>query len=91
MFRLITDQRNFPGDMRGYHLYFFIKAGVFKNMVSREYVEFREYDGAPYGVGRKWKVGRTELSDIQARELDALYADMIRYSGKASSCRQGGK
>lgn len=76
MFRLLTDQRNFPGDMRGYHLYFFVKAGVFKNMLSREYANHRDFDGAPYGIGREWKLERTQLNEIQKRELDLLYSDM---------------
>ena len=76
LFRLLTDQRNFPGDMRGYHLYFFVKAGVFKNMLSREYANHRDFDGAPYGIGREWKLERTQLNEIQKRELDLLYSDM---------------
>lgn len=83
MFRLLTDQRNFPGDMRGYHLYFFVKAGIFKNMLSRDYVNRRDYpEMSGYGVGKEWKLVDTVLNDLQKAELDLLYEDMLKFSRK---------
>jgi len=79
MYRLLIDQRNFPGGLRGYSLYLLMKEGVFKNMVSRRYEKAKETEGGSFGTGRKWKLAEVELSDRQKAELDLLYADMLTF------------
>lgn len=81
MFRLLIDQRNFPGKggLRGYNLYMLYKAGVFKNLVSREYKILNVTEGGNFGVGREWKLSTLEIPERQRHELDLLYADMMRF------------
>jgi hypothetical protein len=79
MYRLLIDQRNFPGGLRGYSLYLLMKEGVFKNMVSRQYEKAKETEGGSFGTGRKWKLAEVKLSDRQKAELDLLYADMLTF------------
>ena len=79
MYRLLVDQRNFPGGLRGYSLYLLNKEGVFKNMVSRQYVKVEVTEGGSFGVGREWKLETTTLADIQKRELDLLYGEMMEF------------
>ena len=81
MYRLLIDQRNFPGKrgLRGYNLYMLCKAGVFKNLVSREYKTLNVTDGGNFGVGREWRLSTLEIPDRQKEELDLLYADMMRF------------
>ena len=80
MYRLLIDQRNMPGGLRGYSLYLLNKAGVFSNMVSRQYEKAKVTEGGSFGAGRRWKLETTELNDLQKKELDLLYEDMIEYS-----------
>ena len=82
MYRLLIDQRNMPGGLRGYSLYLLNKAGVFSNMVSRQYEKAKVTEGGSFGAGRRWKLETTELNDLQKKELDLLYDDMIEYSRK---------
>ena len=82
MYRLLIDQRNKPGGLRGYSLYLLSKAGVFSNMVSRQYEKAKVTEGGSFGAGRRWKLETTELNDLQKKELDLLYDDMIEYSRK---------
>jgi dihydrodipicolinate synthase/N-acetylneuraminate lyase len=82
MFRLLCDQRNFPSGLRGYPLYFLEKEGVFRNRVSRQYTNSRVTDGGSFGVGKVWKLEKTELTPLQCRELDALYRDMLEFVAK---------
>ena len=75
MYRLLIDQRNFPGGgLRDYSLYFLEKEGVFRNRVSRRYADAKETEGGSFGSGRKWKLDTVEISDRQKKELDLLYA-----------------
>ena len=84
MYRLLVDQRNFPGGLRGYSLYLLNKEGVFTNMISRQYVDAKVTEGGSFGSGKKWKLHRTELNDLQKKELDCLYGDMMEFvSGKS--------
>ena len=83
MYRLLIDQRNMPGGLRGYSLYLLIKEGVFTNMVSRQYEKAKVTEGGSFGAGRKWKLETVKLNDMQKRELDILYADMMEF------CRKG--
>ena len=80
MFRLLCDQRNFPGGLRGYPLYFLEKAGVFKNRVSRAYVNNRVTEGGSFGTGHEWKLTKVELDDRQKKELDLLFDEMMMYA-----------
>lgn len=80
MYRLLIDQRNFPGGLRGYSLYFLKKHGVFKNMVTREYVKGKNTEGGMFGTTKQWKLSEVKLSERQMKELDMLYDDMYRFA-----------
>lgn len=79
MFRLLADQRNFPEGLRGYHLYFLEKEGVFRNRISRQYRNAVVKDAGSFGVEREWKLVDVALTDLQKRELDLLYRDMMDF------------
>ena len=79
MFRLLCDQRNFPKGLRGYHLYLLEKEGVFRNRVSRQYRDVEIKDAGSFGVGREWKLVDVELTELQKKELDLLYCDMMDF------------
>ena len=68
--------------MRGYHLYFLEKEGVFRNRISRQYVNVVVKDAGSFGVGREWKLVDVELTELQKKELDLLYKDMMDFVGK---------
>lgn len=82
MYRLLIDQHNMPGGLRGYSLYLLCKEGVFRNMVSRQYEKAKVTEGGSFGAGRKWKLDTVTLNEIQKKELDLLYEEMIEFSGK---------
>ena len=82
MYRLLVDQRNMPGGLRGYSLYLLKKEGVFRNMVSRQYEKANVTEGGSFGAGRRWKLETVSLSELQKKELDLLYDDMMAYSGR---------
>ena len=82
MYRLLIDQRNFPGGLRGYSLYFLVKAGVFKNMVSRQYKDAKVTEGGSFGENKAWKLETVSLTEMQKAELDLLYRDMLEYGGR---------
>jgi dihydrodipicolinate synthase/N-acetylneuraminate lyase len=82
MYRLLIDQRNFPGGLRGYSLYILNKAGVFRSMVSREYEKANVTEGGSFGTGKKWTLKKTVLNDIQKKELDCLFEDMMDFVNK---------
>lgn len=84
MFRLLCDQRNFPPGLRGYPLYFLEKEGVFRNRVSRQYVDKKVTEGGSFGVGSRWKLETVELDERQKAELDLLYKDMLEFVGKGA-------
>jgi hypothetical protein len=71
-----------PGGLRGYSLYLLCREGVFKNMVSRQYEKAKVTEGGSFGAGRRWRLETVKLNDIQKKELDLLYSDMIEFSGK---------
>ena len=80
MYRLLIDQRNFPGGLRGYSLYLLQKEGLAKTMVSREYKDKKVTEGGTFGqAAGGWKLGTVKLSDRQRKELDMLYDDMIEF------------
>lgn len=79
MYRLLIDQRNFPGGgLRDYSLYFLEKEGIFRNRVSRRYANAKETEGGSFGSGRKWKLDTVQIPDRQKRELDILYGEIER-------------
>ena len=82
MYRLLIDQRNFPGGLRGYSLYLLNREGVFKNMVSRQYEKANVTERGSFGSGRRWKLETVTLNDLQKKELDRLYEDMMDFTGK---------
>ena len=78
MYRLLVDQRNFPGGgLRDYSLYFLEKEGVFRNRVSRRYADAKETEGGSFGSGRRWKLDTVEIPERQRKELDLLYAKIL--------------
>jgi len=79
MYRLLIDQRNMPGGLRGYSLYLLQQEGVFKNLVSRQYDNAKVTEGGSFGAGRKWKLETVTLTDRQKLELDLLLKDMTDF------------
>ncbi|MBR4652485.1 MAG: dihydrodipicolinate synthase family protein [Kiritimatiellae bacterium] len=83
LFRLLIDQRGFPGgEMRGYGLYYFMRKGIFKNMLTRQYRKSKaEEQGtvAADGDTSGWKLKEISLTDRQKAELDQCYDDMMRF------------
>ncbi len=79
LYRLLIDQRGFPGGLRGYSLYFLMKHGVFKNMVSRQYRNAKVGIAGTTGDASSWSLTNVKLNGDQLRELDALYDDMMRF------------
>ena len=80
LLRLLIDQRNFPGGLRGYSLYLLQKEGLAKTMVSREYKNKKVTEGGTFGrAAEGWKLGTVKLSDRQRKELDFLYDDMLDF------------
>lgn len=75
LYRLLIDQRNFPGGgLRDYSLYFLKKEGIFKNLLSRRYANACETEGGSFGSGKEWKLDKVEISERQKAELDILFA-----------------
>ena len=87
MYRLLIDQRNFPGGLRGYSLYMLQKEGLCRSLVSRQYQHREVTEGGTFGWGEGWKFETVALTDRQKTELDALYRDMIRFVSKGDGCR----
>ena len=81
MLRLLMDQRNFPGGLRGYSLYYLQRQGVFKTLVSREYLKSKKEEQGTVAEGdtSKWKLGTVTLTDEQKAELDECYDDMLAF------------
>ena len=79
MYRLLVDQHNFPKGLRGYPLYLLQKEGVFKNTVSRQYEKAKVTEGGSFGSGKKWRLEKVELNEIQKKELDLLYSEMMEF------------
>ena len=82
LYRLLIDQRNLESNsLRGYSLYYLVRLGVFKNTISRDYIEKVVTNYGTYPVGDKsaWKLVTYELSEDEARELDKCYDDMMYF------------
>ena len=84
MYRLMIDQRNFPGcvGLRGYSMYYLQKEGLAASMVSRQYLHREVTEGGTFGWGDGWKLESVSLSDRQLAELDLLYTGMIEFIGR---------
>jgi len=80
MYRLLIDQRNMPGGLRGYSLYLLQKEGIFRNLVSRQYKDAKVTEGGSFGSARKWKLETVKLTDRQKAELDLLLGEMLEFS-----------
>ena len=77
LYRLLIDQRNFPGGgLRDYSLYFLEKEGIFRNRVTRRYADAKETEGGSFGTSKAWKLNTVEISDRQKKELDLLYGEI---------------
>jgi len=85
MYRLLIDQRDFPGGMRGYALYLLQKGGVFKNRISRQYKDAKVTEGGSFGASHAWKLEDVTLTDLQKAELDLLYKDMMDFCGQSAA------
>jgi len=85
MYRLMIDQRFLVADsLRGYQLYYFMRLGIFDNMLSRVYVHS---DGILPGTvtpeqKKEWTLGNFELTQRARHELDKCYDDMIEFVKK---------
>ena len=81
LFRLLIDQRGFPGGLRGYSLYYLQRQGVFKTTVSRTYLKSKQKEQGTVAVGdtTKWKLSTLTLTELQKAELDECYDDMLRF------------
>ena len=63
----------------GYHLYLLEKEGVFRNRISRQYKNAVVKDAGSFGARREWKLVDVKLTDLQIKELDLLYKDMMDF------------
>ena len=39
-------------------------------------------EGGSFGAGNKWKLETVKLNDLQIKELDILFDQMMEFSGK---------
>ena len=79
MYRLLIDQRNMPGGLRGYSLYILQREGIFKNLVSRQYDKAKVTEGGSFGTGSRWKLETVQLTDRQKKEINILLHDMMEF------------
>jgi hypothetical protein len=42
-------------------------------------------EGGSFGAGRKWKLATTKLNDLQKKELDSLFKDMMDFVNKGKT------
>lgn len=93
MYRLLIDQRNLPGGLRGYSLYLFQKKGLCRSLVSRQYQHREVTEGGTFGWGDGWKPEAVSFTDRQKAELDALHDDMMDFvhenNGGSAAKRDG--
>lgn len=68
------------GHLRGFNLYVLKKRGIFRNFLSREYVEKNDISG-------KWKLVNREFSDEEIAEIEQRYSRLtVEKSPMAMSC-----
>ena len=85
LYRLLIDQRFLSYDsLRGYSLYYFVRLGLFDNMLSRTYAEKPDAPGDTYTKEKKskWVLNDISLTDTQKAELDKCYDDMMNFVTK---------
>ncbi len=85
LYRLLIDQRFLPYDsLRGYSLYYFVRLGLFGNMLSRTYATEPDAAGGTYTRENKskWVLSDIELTGMQKAELDRCYDDMMKFVKK---------
>lgn len=90
LYRLLIDQREYPGGLRGYSLHYLRRLGVFDTTVSREYLAAKQEEQGTVATGddkSKWKLGELSLTDEQVAELDECYDDMLRFIGREDLVR----
>ena len=82
LYRLLIDQRNLESNsLRGYSLHYLVRLGVFKNTISRDYVEKVVTPAGTYPIGDKsvWKLVSCDLAEDEVQELDKCYDDMMAF------------
>ena len=85
LYRLLIDQRFLPYDsLRGYSLYYFVRLGLFDNMLSRVYAGKPDGDKKTYLPESKsrWVLKDISLTESQKKELDRCYDDMMSFVRK---------
>ncbi len=85
LYRLLIDQRFIPYDsLRGYSLYYFVRLGLFDNMLSRVYAGDPDREAGTYTRENKsrWILNDISLTPSQKAELDRCYDDMMQYVRK---------
>jgi len=85
MYRLLIDQRFIEADsLRGYQLHYFMRLGIFDNMVSRVYVDNTEILSGNISPEdkKKWELSTFSMTESQQRELDKCYDDMMKFVKK---------
>ena len=82
LYRLLIDQRFLESNsLRGYSLYYLMRQGIFKNTISRDYIEKIVTPAGTYPIGDKtvWKLVTCDLSADDAAEPDKCYDDMMDF------------
>lgn len=81
LFKLLFNQHEYPGGLRGYSLYYLKRLGIFSTTVSREYLksEKKEQGTVATGGTGEWKLADVKLTDDQKAELDECYDDMMHF------------
>ena len=63
------------GHLRGFNLYVLKKRGIFKNCVSRDYVEKNDISG-------KWKLVNREFTPGEIAEIESRFSRVVPYLKK---------
>ncbi len=82
LYRLLIDQRNLESNsLRGYSLHYLVRLGIFKNTVSRDYIEkvVTTSGTCPLGDKTVWKLVSCDLAEDEVQELDKCYDDMMAF------------
>lgn len=82
LYRLLIDQRNLESNsLRGYSLHLLMRLGVFKNTISRDYIEKIVTPAGTYPIGDKsvWKLVTYTLPADDAAELDKCFDDTMHF------------
>ncbi len=85
LYRLLIDQRFLEYDsLRGYSLYYFVRLGLFDNMLSRTYASAPDGEDNTYRKDSKsrWILQDISLTESQKAELDKCYDDMMKFVRK---------